>query len=159
MSRRHPYIVDAGFGVPTPTSPLRLEPHLEQVTPHEPFRLLPVNDDYLVQAKIGDAWRTLYRFGLEEHFLPDYDVTNWYLSDNPALHFVTGLIAARPAAGRRYTLRNTDFAIHFLNGRTERQVLRTTTELRETLEGPFGLTFPDTPELDAPLARLGAHRG
>ena len=160
------YLVDAGFGVLTPTGPLRLEPYIEQATPHEPFRLLPVGDDYLMQAKLGAAWRTLYRFGLEEHFLPDYEVTNWYLSHNPASHFITGLMAARPAAGRRYTLRNADFAIHFLNGRTERRVLGTAVELRETLEGPFGLTLPDARELDATLARiadtatsLGGHDG
>ncbi len=153
-----PYIVDAGFGLLTPTGPLRLEPHIEQVTAHEPFRLLPVGDDYLMQGKVGDAWQTLYRFGLEEHFLPDYEVTNWYLSHHPASHFVTGLIAARPVAGRRYTLRNTNFTIRFLNGRTERRVLRTVAELRETLAGPFGLTLPDPRELDATLARLlGGH--
>jgi N-hydroxyarylamine O-acetyltransferase len=151
-----PYIVDAGFGLLTPTGPVRLEPHVAQVTPHEPFRLLPVGDDYLMQGRTGDAWRTLYRFGLEEHFPADYEVTNWYLSHNPASHFVTGLIAARSAPGRRFTLRNTDFAIHYLKGRTERRVLRTAAELRETLAGPFGLTLPDAPELDATLARLAA---
>ncbi len=161
-----PYVVDAGFGLLTPTAPLRLEPHIEQPTPHETFRLLPVGDDYLMQAKLGAGWRTLYRFGLEEHFPPDYEVTNWYLSHNPASHFITGLMAARPAPGRRYTLRNTDFAIHYLNGRTERRVLRTATELRHTLEGPFGLTLPDAPELNQTLARLadaastfGGHNG
>jgi len=39
---------------------------------------------------------------------------------------------------------------------TERRVLRTAAELRETLEGPFGLTLPDAPELGATLARLAA---
>lgn len=154
----NPYIVDAGFGVLTPTGPLRLEPHLVQRTSHEPFRLIPVGDDYLLQAQIRREWRALYRFGLEESYLPDYEVTNWYLSNNPASHFVTGLIAARPAEGRRYTLRNADFGVHFLNGRTERRMLRTVVELRETLEGTFGLTLPDAPELDATWARLAAQR-
>ncbi len=153
-----PYIVDAGFGVLTPTGPVRLEPHIEQATPHETFRLLPLGDDYLMQAKLGARWRTLYRFGLEANYPPDYEVTNWYLSHHPASHFVTGLMAARPAPGRRYTLRNADFAIHFANGRTERRTLATAAEVRETLEGPFCLTLPDAPELDPTLARLlGEH--
>lgn len=36
-----PYLADVGFGILTPTAPLRLEPEIEQATPHEPFRLLP----------------------------------------------------------------------------------------------------------------------
>jgi N-hydroxyarylamine O-acetyltransferase len=35
-----PYIADVGFGGQTLTGPLRLEPGLEQTTPHEPFRLI-----------------------------------------------------------------------------------------------------------------------
>ncbi len=35
-----PYLVDVGFGGQTPTGPLRFTPDLEQVTPHEPFRLV-----------------------------------------------------------------------------------------------------------------------
>lgn len=32
------YLADVGFGVLTLTGPLRLDPDVEQVTPHEPFR-------------------------------------------------------------------------------------------------------------------------
>jgi len=32
----------------------------------------------------------LLRFDLQEQFLPDYEVTNWYLSNHPSSHFVTG---------------------------------------------------------------------
>jgi N-hydroxyarylamine O-acetyltransferase len=98
----------------------------------------------------------LYRFGLEEHFAADYEVTNWYLSHNPASHFVTGLIAARPAPGRRYTLQNTNFVTRYQDGRTERRLLQTAVELRETLERTFALTLPNDPDLDATLARIAA---
>lgn len=38
-----------------------------------------------------------YRFGLQEQLQADYEVASWYLSNHPQSHFVTGLIASRPA--------------------------------------------------------------
>ena len=91
-----------------------------------------------------------------EQQLADYEVTNWYLSNHPDSHFVNGLIAARAAPDRRYALRNNELAVHHLDGNTERSVLATVAQLRAALEGPFGLTLPDAPELDAALARFAA---
>lgn len=116
-----PYIVDAGFGGVTLTGPLRLEADIEQFTPHEPFRLLKVNDEFIEQVKLPGDWMSLYRFNLQENLLPDYEVANWYLSNHPDSRFVTGLLAARPAPDRRYALLNNQFTVHHLNGRTERR--------------------------------------
>jgi N-hydroxyarylamine O-acetyltransferase len=33
------FIAAVGFGGQTPTAPLRLEPHLEQITPHGTYRV------------------------------------------------------------------------------------------------------------------------
>lgn len=148
-----PCIVDAGFGGPTLTGPLRLELDTEQATPHETFRLISAGDDYVMQAKIQGAWKTLYRFDLREQLLPDYEVSNWYTSTHPDSPFVTGLIAARPAAGRRYALRNNDLRVHYLDGRTERRVLTSAVELRETLEDTFRLTLPEAPGLETALSK------
>lgn len=153
------YIADVGFGGQTPTGPLRLEPDAEQPTPHEPFRLTRVGAEYILEAKIAGAWKRLYRFDLREELLPDYEVMNWYLSNHPNSRFVTGLIAARPAPGRRYALYNNEFAMHDLNGKTERRLLATAAELREALEDAFHVTLPDAPELDAALERLAARPG
>lgn len=154
--KEQPYIADVGFGGQTLTGPLRLEPDTEQTTPHEPFRLLQAGEDFVLQSKIGGTWKPLYRFDLQEQHLPDYEVTNWYLSNHPDSHFVNGLIAARPTPDRRYALRNNELTAHYLNGNTERRVLTSAAEMRETLEGVFGLTLPEAPELDAALARLTA---
>ena len=148
------YLVDVGFGGQTLTGPLRLEPELKQFTPHEPFRLLQSGDEFVMQSKVRGAWIPLYRFDLQPQYLPDYEVTNWYLSNHPNSHFVTGLIAARPVEGRRYALRNNELVAHELSGRTERQILSTVAELREALGSLFGLTLPDAPELDLALERL-----
>ena len=137
------YVVDVGFGGLTLTGPLRLEPDVEQATPHEPFRLRRAGDTFVMQALVNAEWKALYRFDLQEQLLPDYEVTNWYLSNHPHSHFVTGLVVARPDRDRRYVLRNREFAVHHLNGSTERRVLRTASELRATLEEVFRLTLPD----------------
>jgi N-hydroxyarylamine O-acetyltransferase len=153
------YIADAGFGVQTPTAPLRLKPDAVQATPHEPYRLMRRGDGFLMQVRIRDDGRTLYRFGLEEQLLPDYEIVNWYLSSHPESRFVNTLMAARPAPGRRYTLRNNDFTVRDPGGSTERRVLASAAELRAVLAGPLGLTLPATPELDTLLAHLTATAG
>ena len=151
---RQSYIVDAGFGGVTLTGPLRLEPDIEQATPHEPFRLVKIDDEFIEQVNIGGNWVSLYRFGLQETLLPDYEVTNWYLSNHPDSRFVTGLLAARPAPDRRYVLLNNQFSVHHVNGHTDRRLVANADDMRETLEHAFQLTLPDTPDLDELLTRL-----
>jgi N-hydroxyarylamine O-acetyltransferase len=148
------HIADVGFGGQTLTEPLRLEPGIEQDSWHDKFRLLAVGDDFVLQGLIGEDWKPLYRFDLQPQLQADYEVTNWYLSNHPDSHFVTGLSAALPAYRRRYALRNNQFSIHRLNGGTEHKTLHTAAELRETLEKIFLITLPDTPGLDQALTRL-----
>jgi N-hydroxyarylamine O-acetyltransferase len=148
------YIADVGFGGLTLTAPLRLELETEQQTPHGPFRLAGDNDEFILQAKIGGAWKSLYSFTLQEHLLPDYEMANWYVSCHPESRFVNRLVAARAGRDRRYVLLNNEFAVHYLNGTTERRAIPTGAEIRKVLEGPFGLTLPCGPELDTVLQRF-----
>ena len=150
----HVYLADVGFGGLTLTAPLALVPDMVQPTPHEPFRIIADGDGYLMQVQISQTWNSLYRFDLQEQHLPDYEVTSWYLSNHPGSHFVTGLMAARPDADRRYALRNNQLAIHHLHGETERRVLTTVAELRATLHDALHITLPQTPDLDPALQRL-----
>ena len=150
------YIADVGFGILTPTGPVRLEPDIDQATPHEPFRLIRAGQEFVMQAKIREDWKTLYRFDLQEQFLSDYEVSNWYVSTHPDSIFVTGLMTARPAMDCRYALRNNEFAVHHLNGSTDRRILTSVAEMRDTLERAFRVTLPNAPELDEALARLTA---
>ncbi len=114
------HLVDVGFGGLTLTGVLRLEPDIEQPTPHEPFRLLSIDDgNWRMQARVRGEWTTLYRFDLQRQHQVDYEVTSYYLSTNPTSHFVTGLIAARAEQGRRLALRGRDFAIHELGRRDQ----------------------------------------
>jgi N-hydroxyarylamine O-acetyltransferase len=150
------YVADVGFGGSTPTAPLRLQPGIEQATPHEPFRLIRRGETFVMEAKIGTRWQALYRFELQEQFLPDYEVTNWYVSTHPDSHFVTGLSAARADSNVRFALRNNELAIHRLNGETERHRLASADELLDTLGDVFRLTLPAAPELRSAVERLVA---
>ena len=66
------YIADVGFGGLTLTSALRLEPDIEQQTPHEAHRLLLAEGKYALQANIAGEWQTMYLFDLQRQEIADY---------------------------------------------------------------------------------------
>lgn len=148
------HLADVGFGGLTLTAPLRLEPDIAQSTPHEPFRLLTVGTEWVLQAKLREEWRPVYRFDLQPQQLPDYEVVNWYLSNHPGSRFVTGLFVARPTKDERFALLNNEFTTYRCDGTSERRSLGTVAELRVALEERFLLQLPDWPDLDARLARV-----
>jgi N-hydroxyarylamine O-acetyltransferase len=151
-----PYVADVGFGGQVLTGPLRLEPDVEQATPHEPFRLVGDGGPFVMQSKICNAWAPLYRFDLQEQFPPDYEVANWYVSTHPASIFINSLLAARTTSDRRYTLLNNHMAVHHLHGGTEKRTLADVAAIREALQNEFRLTLPDAPGLDEALTQLAA---
>ena len=148
------WIADVGFGGMTLTAPLRLVEQVPQSTPHEPFRLTRLFGDYALQAEVRGGWRTLYRFDLQEQVLPDYELTSWYLSNNPESHFVTTLIAARTQPQRRYALRNTELTVHELNRESVTRSLTSAAELRDVLSETFGVAVPESAKVDERLAQI-----
>ncbi len=153
------HIADVGFGGMTLTTPLRLVADVEQSTAHEPYRLVKIDDDnFKLQTRLGDAWKTLYRFDLQPQFEPDYEVSNHYTSTYPTSHFRTMLVAARPVPGGRSALSNNQLAIHHIGAPSERRVLGNVQEVRSVLETVFGLRLPDAAELDPTLARVCGFR-
>lgn len=148
------YIADVGFGGSTPTAPLFLTSDIEQSTPHEPFRLQESDRAYTMQTYIEREWKTLYRFDLIEQHLPDYEVSNWYVSTHPDSLFVNSLMVARPDRDCRYTLLNNQLTIRYLDGRNERQILADVGELRDVLENVFCLQLPAIANLDRALQQL-----
>jgi N-hydroxyarylamine O-acetyltransferase len=153
------YIADVGFGGMTPTTPLKIVTDLEQTTAHEPFRLvaLGVHDagrELKLQGLVNGAWKSLYRFDLQPQQEPDYEVANYYLSTNPASHFLSTIMAARPFPGGRYGLINNRLSVHRLGAPSETRVLTSVAEVRGVLETVFGLTLPPYAELDPAIARV-----
>ena len=148
------YIADVGFGGSTLSAPLLLEPGLVQQTPHESYRLVPRNDGYLLQILLGVEWKALYQFTLQEHYLPDYELTSWYLSNHPESHFINSLKAARTAPGRRYVLSNNTFKVHHLEGETEETKLPSAQEIRQVLQRYFSLNLSNISHLTEQLEKL-----
>jgi len=148
-----PYVADVGFGGNVLTRPLRLEPHIAQPTPHEPHRLLPLDNGFVLEFSTGGEWKPLYRFTLEPQFPADYEVSNWYLCHHPRSMFRQTLIGARATPDGRYALRDNMLAIH-RNSKTEKRILADAAALRSSLEVDFALQLPESPELDAMLERV-----
>lgn len=137
------WLVDVGFGGLTQTAPLRFVDDVEQPTPHEPFRVVAHDRSWLVQARIGDQWPTLYRFDLTPQFDVDYAVSSYYLSTHPQSQFVTGLLAARAVEGGRLALAGNRLTIHRTGGASERHEMATAAALLETLEDRFDIAVPE----------------
>ncbi len=149
-----PYIADVGFGGQTLTAPLRLQHGIEQSTPHEPHRVMLAGERYSLQSRVAGEWQTLYLFDLQRQEMPDYEVSNWYLANHPQSQFVKGILAARAAPDRRHALRNTRYAVHHRDGRTERRFIDDPREIKRILAEDFRLKVPDSPLLDRKLAEM-----
>jgi N-hydroxyarylamine O-acetyltransferase len=134
-----PYVADVGFGGPTPTAPLALQAGTKQATPHGSFRLIDVGGECDLEARLGEAWASLYRFSPQEQMAVDYEVANWFTSTHPNSLFVNHLIAARPDPAARYTLFNNKFRIHNPDGTTKRRILKGAAEFAEVLARHFGI--------------------
>jgi N-hydroxyarylamine O-acetyltransferase len=136
-----PYLADIAFGALTLTGPLKLEPGIEQATPHETFRLLKEGAEYELQAKLGEGWVAAYRFTQEPQQPVDYEVASWFTSTNPQSIFVKNLIVARPAADCRRSLLNTDLTIRHRDGRIEERTLQSVGEIADALCTHFDISL------------------
>lgn len=148
------WLVDVGFGGLTLTSVLRLQSGLEQLTSHEPFRLLESAGEWRLQAKVGGQWRALYRFTLQPCEDIDYAVANHYVATHPDSQFTRQLIVARTDADQRLSLRNHEFTMRHRDGRVDQYTLRSAKEIRNVLQRHFMLVLPSHPALDRRLAAL-----
>jgi len=137
------YIADIGFGSLTLTAPLRLENDAPQETPHGIFRVLASGGEYLEQALLDGEWQTQYSFTTLEYLPQDYESLNWYRATHPRSPFVTKLMVARPLADRRLSLNNNQYAIRYLDGRTEKKVLEEPRQIMAVLESDFGIALPE----------------
>lgn len=147
------YLVDVGFGGQTPPSPLRLETQTVQQTTHEPYRLNDRGDGLVLQAQVRGEWQPLYEFSTRT--APDIDlkVGSWYVSTNPASHFVTHLTAAIVTPDARVNLSGRTLAVH-RDGETEKVLLDDAAAVAEALTQRFGIDVAGVGEPGALQARL-----
>jgi N-hydroxyarylamine O-acetyltransferase len=138
-----PVIADVGFGGAVCTGVLDLVPDAPQPTPHERYRLVRSNGEWLEQIEIGGEWRTTFRFDLTPQLEIDDELGNWFTSASPKSHFTTSLTAARSPAGRRHALRNFDYTVHVPGHQSEKRRLAGPEEVCDVLEHDFGIPLPD----------------
>lgn len=137
------YISDVGFGGMVPSSPLQLDTEAAQATAHEPYRLtFDGQGNYTLWAQVGEEWRGLYVFDLQAQAAIDYEIGNWYVSTHPDSPFVGQLKVARLAPGKRHTLNNANYAVHFLDRPSEKHTLGSADELLALLTETFGIRVP-----------------
>lgn len=56
------FIADISFWGQTLAAPLLLKPELEQETSHDIFRLIQEGEEYILQARVREEWKSLYSF-------------------------------------------------------------------------------------------------
>ena len=149
-----PFISDVGFGGMTPTAPLRLDTEEAQPTPHEPFRVSPHRDGFLLRAQVAGEWRALYHFDLQQQGEIDLEVGNWYVSTHPRSPFVGALMASRTGEGLRLALDGASFTVHRMGLPSERRRIEDVDALVNVLQDDFGIRLPDDPALRPALSRL-----
>lgn len=146
------FIVDIGFGAPTPfrAMPLVGRDGLGDF----PFRLqtsAQPGGHHALETRSGD-WAPMYHFDLHPQPWVDYIARNWYTSTHPDSVFRQMLMAARSEGSTRLTLGNGNFSRRHADGRVEQQRIASAAELVELLRGEFRLNLD--PEGDGePLRR------
>ena len=65
-------IADVGFGGQTPTARLRLEPDLEQITPHGTYRVARDGEVFASQLRLDARCGTMYQFTLAAQTRVDF---------------------------------------------------------------------------------------
>lgn len=137
------YITDVGFGGMVPSSPLQLDTETVQATAHELYRLTyDGRDSYTLWARVAEEWRGLYVFDLQVQAAIDYEIGNWYVSTHPDSVFVGQLKVARLSRGKRHTLNNANYAVHYLDRPSEQRTLDSADELLQVLTETFGIRVP-----------------
>jgi len=137
------FVADVGFGGMTMSAPLALQPGAVQQTPHEPFRLADApGGAYDLEAEVGGAWRTLYRFDLAPQLAADYEPLNWFAATHPASPFPAHLMGARAEPHRRLALFDARLTVREHDKPPVERVLASLDELGAVLTGDFGLTLP-----------------
>jgi N-hydroxyarylamine O-acetyltransferase len=156
------FLADVGFGNLAPTAPLQLRPLVEQETPHEVMRFLPMGDELVLQAKLGDSWEHIYRVVPLPRVAAEYEIANWFAATHPASAFANNLIAARPGPdATRLTLFNDRLTVRDATGAVDRRFLRDAEEYGTALADVFGLALSESDVsaiLDA-IERKGSRGG
>jgi N-hydroxyarylamine O-acetyltransferase len=137
------WLADVGVGGLSLTSAIRLNCDGEQITPHEPRRIVREGGLFFHQVRLGEEWNDVCEFTGEEMPAIDRELASWWTSTNPNSKFRQTLMVARAGPeGTRFTVNNGEFTHRRGAEIIERRNLATTDELLELLASHFDLRFP-----------------
>jgi len=153
------YLCDVGFGGATLTGPVELGPPDAQTTPHESARILEIPTGFVLELNIGDAWRGLYEFDLQPQTAADYEAMNHFVQTYPSSPFHQVLMAGKPDASGRSTLRGNGLRRYEAGRLVVDRAIESVEGLKEALSETFSLPLPDTSRLTDCLERIVAASG
>lgn len=148
------WVADVGFGGNTMTAPLLLRSRQEQVTLHEPMRMIDKDCNRMIQAKIGGEWQDLLEFNLDHQTFAEIEMANWFSATHPTTRFTKELLLARTEPDRRYGLLDNVLTTHRRGQPSTRRRLSSAGELRDVITDLFLITPPDDAGLEPMLARI-----
>lgn len=145
------YIVDVGFGTQTLTSPLKFVLDEVQETPHESYKIIKFEDDFVLQTNINNNWRSMYRFNKNQQHFIDFEVGNWYTSTHPDFIFTNILFLSKATKNGRYSLINNLFKRYDLDGTSKTLKIETIEELKNIITSIFNIEISEEEILDEKL--------
>ena len=142
------WIIDAGVGGMSLTSPIKFELDIVQETLHEPRRITFEQDVYFHQINLGERWEDVYEFSGQEMPEIDREVSNWWVSTCAKAKFKQNMFLALGRPNReRYGFLNGVFT-HRKGADILREITVTSDEeLLNVLSTEFGLNFPEGTDL------------
>ena len=151
------FIVDIGFGGPTPPCALPLQGR--DGLGNCPYQLQAPNAEqplYQLQALQNGQWHSMYQFDLQPQAWVDHIARSWYTSTHPQSIFLHTLMCARSQGRARLSLANQQFSRRFPDGRVEQQQISSAAQLVELLSDEFGLTLEPSADREPLRQRLQA---
>ncbi len=137
------WLVDAGVGGMSLTSPIKFNLDVVQQTLHEPRWISFEDGVYFHQILVGQEWEDVYEFSGHQMPMIDREVSNWWVSTCAKAKFKQNMFLAlgRPN-GERYGFLNGVFT-HRKGAQTLREITVTSDEeLLHVLATEFDLVFP-----------------
>src|SRR5437763_6709230 len=110
------FIADVGFGGQSPTVPLRLEPDLEQITPHGTYRVAREGEVFGLQLRLDDRWETMYQFTLAAQTRVDFEVAHRFTWTHPRPLLTQNLGVSRSVPDARANLRDSTHSHRHADG-------------------------------------------
>ncbi|WP_225882186.1 arylamine N-acetyltransferase family protein [Streptomyces aureocirculatus] len=143
------WLADAGFGAEGLIEPVPLHSGSVAKAGAWSWRVLREVDQWVLQTLRDGDWFDLYAFRVEQHFPPDFEVSNHYTAHHARSAFTGKVVAMRGTEDVQQTLRDRELTTRHADDVIERTAL-TADEVVDLLRGTFAIRLTDR---DAHLLR------